>query len=191
MKTKVILSLILLCSMCTFADELQTPQNAPILVAYADANAAALTVSTSSWSVTKNWPIIPSTANGVKICFYAYDPNNPDGETFSYDLYVADYGCNAQKVASGTATIGKAQLSHNPVTVVELNSGAVDPNYCWVDTLGTITSDWKTTVAPQNDGGVNDVASFIFDRQCARKIYCRIYSRSNAYLKVWCVAYGY
>jgi hypothetical protein len=77
------------------------------------------------------------------------------------------------------------------VTVVELNSGAVDPNYCWVDTLGTITSDWKTTVAPQNDGGADDVSSFIFDRQCARKIYCRVYSRSNAYLKVWCVAYGY
>lgn len=175
-----------------YANELETAQYGPILVATADSNAAALSVSTSSWAVCKNWVDVPRSANGLEVMFYAYSPTGPNNLTFSYEFYVAKYGCNAQKVAAGTATVGASQISHNPVTLRQLNSGAVDPNYCWVDTLGTITTDWKDGgVKSQNDGGADDVASFIFDRQSARKTWCRIYNRSSATMVVYCIAYGY
>lgn len=172
------------------AEELETSQKTAFLVTYADSNATALDIDTSSWSVCEGWVDIPDWANGLKVMFYAYDPNDPNDDTLSYEFYVADYGGNAQKVASGSATVGKSQLSHDPVSLSELNSGAVDPNYCWIDTLGTVTTDWKGGVSTQNDGGANDCSAFIFDRQNAKKAYCRIYGLSD-YLNVWCVAYGY
>lgn len=193
MKKIVYLSIVVLlfCGLYVHAEELETVQPTAMLVAYADANSVALDVNTTSWATAKNWPTISKKANGLKVMFYANNTASPDNQTFSYQLYVADYGASAQLVAAGTATVGKAQLSNNPISLADLNSGLTDPNTLWVDTLGTITSDWKTTVAPQNDAGADDVASFVFDRQSGRKVWCRIYGRSSATLNVSCIAYGY
>lgn len=188
---KKCLFLILLLAGFAFADELETVQMTPIKVTYADANAAALDVNTNSWAVTKDWVDIPVTFNGMKVMFYVYDPCGPNNATFSYSFYVTEKYCNAQKVADANATCGALQLSHDPISGAELNSGAVDPNYCWVDTVDTITTDWKGGVTAQNDGGLNDVFSMIFDRQSALKVWCRIYNRSSATMEVRCIAYGY
>ena len=191
MKSLIFLIIALFCCCGVFADELETPQMTAILINEADSNDTALAVGTSSWAVTKGWTLIPEKFNGVKVMFYAYDVADPDGETFSYQLYVADYGGNAQIVGYGTGTVGKSQLSHNPVSLAELNSGSVDPNYCWVDTLGAVTDDWASDITTQNDGGADGCAALIFDRQSARTIWCRIYSRSISTLTIYCIAYGY
>lgn len=194
---KLIVLVILLVSGFVYAEQLETPHYTPFLVHSADSNDAALTPDTSSWATCRLWTDIPSWANGLKVCFYAYDPNDPNGETFSYEFYVADYGGNAQLVASGSATIGGSKLSHDPINPsATWNSGAIDPNRAWVDTLGTITSKWYTnssgtaSIVRQNYTGLNDTASFIFDRQSGYKAWCRIYGLS-AYTKVYCLAFGY
>lgn len=194
MKRFYVFLLIVFLSAFAWADELETLQYTAKLISTADTNAVALDVNTSSWAVCQNWVGIPSKFNGLKVMFYAYgdgvgggDPNN---KTFSYQFYVADYGGAAQLVASGTATVGAMQLSHNPISLAELNSGSVDPNYCWIDTLGAITTDWKSGVSTQNDGGTNDAASFIFDRESAKVAWCRIYDITNL-TTVYCIAYGY
>jgi len=180
--------------------QLETVQKGAWLISEADSNDTALDVNTASWSVCQDWrPDIPAWANGLKVMFYAQyvvvdevnDLNEPNDSTFSYQFYVADYGGNAQIVASGDATVGAMQLSHDPVTLTELNDGDAAFRYCWVDTLGAITTDWKGGVTAQNDALTNDCAAFIFDRQSAKKAWCRIYSRSNANLKIYCIAHGY
>lgn len=191
---KLILFIILIsgvayCSSSSF----ETPQYGPILVNHADSNDTALTPDTSSWAVCKEWTNIPPWANGLKVQFYGYDPNDPNDDTFSYQFYVADYYGNAQMVCYGNATVGGSKMTVNPIyPAVNLNAGAIDPNYAWVDTV-TKTTDWMdgSGVTLQNNGGLNDVSSLIFDRQTAIKMWCRIYARSDSYLEVYCIVYGY
>jgi hypothetical protein len=194
----IITLMLILCGM-VYAQPTETPQYTGFLVHSADSNDTALDPNTNSWYVCKSWVKIPEWANGLKVKFYAYDPNDPNGETFSYQLYVCDYGSNAELVASGSGTVGGSKLSYDPINLKPYHDGVTDPNYtlgaidtdyAWVDTLGTITTDWFGGVSAQNDGGLNDCSSFIFDRQSARHIYCRIYGLS-AYLKIYCIAYGY
>lgn len=197
MRLKILLFAVLLAIVGiilrpSFSDEAITVQETAFLVATADSNATALAVTTKSWAAvdTTTWPEIPQKANYVKVKFYVYYPTTgPNDLTFNYQLYIADYGCNAEIAASGSATCGAAQMSHNPISLVQLNSGAVDPNRCWVDTLGAITSDLANAVNSQNDGGANEVASFILDRQSAKRIWCRIYDRNRTAMVVYCVAY--
>ena len=164
-------------------------QSGPILIESADSNATALDVNQTSWGAAKDWVEISERASNLSVKFYVYDPCGPNDATFSYEFYVADYGCNAAKVAAGDATCGALQLSRNPVTLDELNDG--DPNslYCWVDTLGTVTADWASTVYTQNDGGLNDISAFIFNCENAKTAWCRIYDRSSATMVVYCVSY--
>jgi len=186
----IVMVMLIFLSIC-LAVNLETVNDSAMLVSSADSNDSALDINTTCWADTATWPEISQRANGLKVKFYAYDPNEPNDETFSYEFYVADYGSSAEKVAAGDANVGDAHLSHNPVTLAELNSGSADPNYCWVDTLGTITSDWKKAPQTQNNDGLNDVASFIFHRESGRKAWCRIYDRSSPYLVVYCIVYYY
>ena len=195
MRKIFLITILVLCLISVSkGDELETVQPTAQLISSASSDASALDVNQTSWAAVSSWEDLSDKANGLKVKFYVYDTNTngPNDTTFSYEFYVADYGCNAEKVAAGTAICGAAQLSHDPVSIgTELNSG--DPNslYCWVDTLGTITTDWAPGVTSQNDGGLNDVASFIFDRESAKKAWCRIYSRSRATMTVYCVIYYY
>jgi hypothetical protein len=187
-----IIMLFLFCGILR-ADTAETVQPTAFLVNYADSNAAALDFNETSWSVAEEWTEISSQAKYLKVKFYVKDTSDPNERTFSYQFYVADKGCNAEIVASGDANCGAAQMSHDPVTMSELNSGDVDPNYCWVDTLGTITTDWEDgDVDAINDDGANSVASFEFNRLSAKTAYCRIYNMSSsATMTVYCVAYYY
>lgn len=182
---------ILLLTGLAHAGDLTTVQPTALLIASADSNVAALDVNQTSWTATAEWPEISSYMNVMKIKWYVYDPCGPNDTTFSYEFHVADYGCNTELVAYGTATTGAAQLSHNPTTLAELNSG--DPNtlYCWADTLGTPTDDWAPTIKTQNDGGLDGVASLLFDRESGKRAWCRIYGMSSTTMTVYCVAYGY
>lgn len=172
-------------------DETTTVQMSSILVNAADSNDAALTDETTCWSTADLWPEISEKFSIVEIMFWVFDAGDPCGTTFSYEIYAAKRFGSAQKVAAGTATCGAAQLSHNPISGGQLDGGSVDPNSRWVDTLSEPTSDWCGGVATQNDGGADDIASVLFDRQGAVKIWCRIYSRSSGGMTVYCVANGY
>ena len=194
----VLITMLMFFVSTSYAEELETTQMTPIVLAAVEANDTALDINTTSWAYAKNWTEIPEKFNALKVMFYATEPNDPNGETldpngctFNYAVYVADYGCSGQIVASGSSTVGGMQLSHNPITLAELNSGSTDPNSCWVDTLGTVTTDWKTGVSTQNDGGSDGMASLIFDRESGKTVKCIITARSTSYLHVWCIAYGY
>lgn len=212
MKLKIALAVVLLVFAITVkAEVLETESKTCMLVSVAEANGAALDVNQTSWdwvishgtdgnTSTHGWPRYSMRSSLPKVKFYVYDPCGPNNTTFDYIFYQADNGCNAEIVASGSATCGAAQLSHNPVTVDDtntaagwLNSGEPNTLYCWVDTLGTITSDLDNFFDPKpsNDGGLNGVASFTYDRQSAERCYCVIYNRSSATMQVFCVVFGY
>ena len=193
---KKILILLLLAALLYFilpapGEELETVNKTAFLIASADGNDADLDANQTSWGATAAWPEVTTKANYLKVKFYSYDSAGPNDKTFSYEFYLADYGCNAELVASGSATVGGAQLSHNPVSLAEFNDG--DPNslYLWVDTLGTITSDWATTIYPQNESTSDEPASFLFDRQGGKRAWCRIYNLTSATMTVYCVGYYY
>lgn len=169
--------------------------DAPFLINSADSNDAALTVSTTNWDDLSSWANISQRGGNLKVMFYVTDEtSSPDNSTFKYIFYVADSLCNAQVVASGAATCGAAQLSRNPINNAALDTTAGDPNEQnrWVDTLGTITTDWKDSdIDAQNDDGADSVAAFIFDRQSGKKAWCRIYERSSSTMTVNCIATYY
>lgn len=190
MKYKFILLVLLAITAGSYATNIETPSYSPTLLNYADANDSALDPNNTYWDAVDEWESVLMYQNYLKIQFYAYDPNDPNDETFSYEVWVADRYCNAQKVCSGDATVGGAKLSVNPITSVQLNSGAIDPNYAYVDTLGAVTTEW-IQVYRQNYGGDDNVSSLIFDRQTGLVAWVRIYDRSNAYLEVYAIAYGY
>lgn len=211
MKLKIFLLILLMFCLSANAEILETQSKSCMLVAVADSNATALDINQTSWdwiishdsdgeTGTHGWPKYTMASNFPKVKFYVYDPSGPNDVTFDYIYYQAEYGCNAEIVASGSATCGAAQLSHNPVIVDDvniakgyLNAGEPNEYYCWVDTFGTITSDINTFFSPKasNDNGLNGVASFTYDRQSAQRAWCCIYNRSSATCVVYCVAFGY
>ena len=193
MKKYIFLLILLVFVLPARAVELETARDTAFLVNSADSNSAALDVNETSWAAASDWADIGGRANRLKVKFYVYDPCGPNDSTFSYVFYVADHGCNAEPVCSDDVTCGAAQLSHEPTSATtELNGG--DPNslYCWVDTMSdTPTNDWPTGVEAQNNGGVNTIASVLFDAGSAKKAWCRIYDRSSGTMVVYCVAYYY
>jgi len=170
---------------------LDTAQATAILIKMADANETAADVNSTSWGYAKDWVEIPSTFSMVKVMFYVYDPNDPTDEGFDYQLYVADYGCSGQLVADANATVGLMQLSHDPINLVDVNSVTILDTYRWADKFGTITEDWMGTIYTQNSGGANGAAALIFDRESGKTINCLINGMTNAYMRVYCIAYGY
>ena len=192
MKKYVLWIIILAFCSIGFADKVEVAQPTPFLVA-SDSNAAALDTN-CPWGTAATWSEIPSGATHLKIKFYVYDTIGANDSNFLYQLYVADYGSGAEKVCSGLATCGAAQLSHNPVSLAALT--LTDANTCWVDTLGTVTTDWNVGsqtagVTTQNDGGSDGIASLIFNRQSAKRIWCRMYTPSTTTMTMYCIAYWY
>ena len=195
---KLVILIALMIACIAVAEPLESNQPTAFMVSYTDTNDTAFDVNTLSWAVCKDWKDISLKANGMKVMFYCQytpldvnDANDPNDTTFDYTFYVSDYGGAAQKVASGSATCGALQLSHNPISIeTELNSGDPSSNWCWVDTLGTLTSEWKVAPTLQNEGGNNDAASFIFDRQTAKKAKC-VFTGIDAQITVHCVSYDY
>lgn len=175
-----------------------TVQRRAAVVATVTADATALDVNTSSWADCKTLFIpIPPEWNIVNLSFYGWgdgtgggDPNNA---TFSYDVHLCDvYGGTITISTANSGVVGAQQLSHNPDTGDELYSGAVDPNYCWADTIteGTVKGDWG--LAYFDYEGSNGKAEMSFDRRSAYGIYVRIYNMtSSAVTSVTCVMNGY
>ena len=196
MKKYVMILMLMFLVSATYAVEVDTPQNTAMLITAVEANDTALDVNTTSWAYAKNWTAIPQTWSNLKVMFFATEPNatgvnqDPDACTFKYKIYIADYGNSGQLIVDGNAVVGKMHLSHNPVSLVELNGGAISTEYCWVDTLD-VTDDWNGTTAGQNDAGADDAASIIIGRESGKTIECIITARSTDDLHVWCIAYGY
>jgi len=175
-----------------------TVQQRAVLVATVTADANALSMTTSSWShCMALFVTIPPQWNNVKLSFYGYgdgtgagDPNNA---TFSYDVHLCDLFSGAITVSVGnTGVIGAQQISHNPTTGVAFASGAVDPNYCWADTLaaGTIRPGWS--ISWFDNLGNNCKAETSFDRRSAYGIYVRIYNMTaQPVTSITCVMNGY
>lgn len=151
---------------------LTTVQRPPIQVASVTADATDLLKTTSSWTQMKATAIrIPAEWRKLSLSFYGYGDGSgdgdPDGTTFSYRVFLVDMNCGAQLITIGAGTMGKQQLSHNPATGAELNSGSVDANYCWADILteGTVYAERDVTYTDyQTQDGM---AAMHFDRYSA------------------------
>jgi hypothetical protein len=161
---------------------LSTPQQSAISIASVTADATALAYNTSSWADAKALFIeIPLEWNYTSWSFYGYGDGDgagsPANATFSYNLYLIDYYGGAELVISGaTGTIGAQQLSHDPVSGAELNSGAVSANYCWADTLSETAADWPSTAYWSNNSAADTRAKGRIDRLEAYGVYICIYN---------------
>jgi hypothetical protein len=92
----------------------------------------------------------------LSLSFYAYGDGTGDGDsnggTFDANVYLVEPYGSWERVASITCAVGELELTHNPVTGAEINSGSIDPNesYKWVEgpfTDNLSDSDiWPTTV---------------------------------------------
>jgi len=163
------------------ANVMATLQQSAVEVVSVTADATALAYNTSSWADAVSLFVeIPVTWNYISWSFYGYGDGDgvgsPDGATFSYDLHVVDYYGGVETIiAAATGTIGKQQLSHNPVSRVELNSGAVSANYCWADTLSETVADWAKEAGWSNNSGNDYRAKGRIDRLEAYGVYIEIY----------------
>ena len=148
---------------------LTTVQRPPIQVASVTADATDLLKTTGSWEDMKASAVrIPTEWKTLSLSFYGYGDGtgagDPDGTTFSYRVFLIDSNCGAQLITDGTGTMGKQQMSHNPATGAELNSGAVDTSYCWCDTITEANVLAERDVTYSDYEGADSIAAMHFDR---------------------------
>lgn len=176
---------------------LTTVQRPPIQVASVTADATALAAGTSSWEDMKVAAIrIPAEWRKLSLSFYGYGDGDgagsPDGATFAWKVYTVDYNCGAQLIGNGTGAIGKQQMSHNPATRAELNSGAVSVNYCWADTIGESNVRAERDITYTDYEAQDSIAALHFDRYSAVGILVIITAMtSQSVTSVTCVMNGH
>lgn len=151
---------------------LTTVQRPPIQIASVIIDADALAVGTSSWTHMKaSATRIPAEWRKLSVSFYGYgdgdEAGSPDNATFAWKVYTCDYNCGAQLIGNGTGIIGKQQMSHNPTTGAELNSGSVSTDYCWADTIAQVGMAIERDVTYSDFASADSVAALHFDRYSA------------------------
>ena len=151
---------------------LTTVQRTPIEVASVTADATALAAGTSSWEDMKASAVrIPAEWRKLSLSFYGYGDGSgagdPDNATFAWKVYTVDYLCGAQLMGNGTGIIGKQQMSHNPCTGAELNSGSVSTSYCWADTIAQVGMAIERDITYSDFASADSVAALHFDRYSA------------------------
>lgn len=177
---------------------LSTVQQSSKLVATVTSDASALAVDGMTWTDCKSLFVdIPYQWNAVSFSFYGYGDGDGDGDpndtTFSYDVYFCDYYGGVECASSAnTGTIGGQQLSHNPVTGAELNSGSADSDYCWADDLNEGTLKWSKSFYYSDYESTNGRAKTKIDRQESCGVYVRIYDMTaQSVTSVTCIINGY
>ena len=174
-----------------------TVQRPPIQLAFVTVDATALLKTTSSWADMKSSAIrIPAEWRKLSLSFYGYGDGDgagdPDGATFAWKVYTVDYNYGAQLIGNGTGVIGKQQLSHNPTTGAELNSGDVDLNYCWADTIAEVAMKVERDITYSDFAGDDSIAALHFDRYAAYGILVIITAMTaQSVTKVTCVMNGH
>jgi len=106
---------------------------------------------------------IPPTWNRVEFTFDAYGDGTGDGDpnagAATISIYAGRQYCSPCKVWSGTLGVGEVELTHDPNSGLQINSGALDPNqsYKVVDTITSTAAPWPATVLSDSTGtaGVN------------------------------------
>lgn len=176
---------------------LSTVQMKSRLVATVTADASSPASSAMSWAqCLTTFKEIPVTWNAVSLSFYGYGDGSgsgdPNGATFSYDVYVCDlYGGMEAVALNNTGAIGEQELSHDYENTA-LNSGAVNSSYKWADTLAEGTRYWSTAMLYSNNGGNSNRAKVKFDRQESYGIWVRIYNMTaQPVTSITCIMNGY
>ncbi len=176
---------------------LTTVQRPPIQVASVTADATDLAKDTGSWEHMKAIATrIPAEWRKLSLSFYGYGnatgAGDPDNTTFSYRVHLVDMNCGAQLITVGAGIIGKQQLSHNPTTGAELNSGSVSTSYCWADTIteGTVYAERDVTYSDY--ASADSIAAMHFDRYSAVGILVIIDDMTaQAVFRITCVMNGH
>jgi len=167
-------------------------------------DATALTASTKYWDSIKTYFIpMKGTCGRAEIGFYAYGDGtgdgDPNGATFNFKVYACrPYSC-PKTVYQGTAVVGELELSCDPVTAIQYNSGALDPNesYKWVDTIDAngVGDVWISSVVLSGDAGTDstgEIATLSFDLNGYFGVWCEITAMtSQSVTQVWAVISGY
>jgi len=177
---------------------LATVQQRAKLVDSVTSDDSALGTTDSSWTDCAALFIeIPAEWNVLSLSFYGYGDGDgagdPNDATFSFDVYVCDYFGGAEMLSSGNSGVfGAQQMSHNPYTGAELNSGAVSTSYCWADTITEGTTYWSTAIYYTDYEGNDRRAKLKFDRHEAYGLWVRIYDMTaQSVTSVTCVANGF
>jgi hypothetical protein len=97
----------------------------------------------------------PST-DTLSLAFFCYGDGTGDGDanggSFDANVYLVEPYGSWEQIASVTCAVGELELTHNPVSGAQINSGSLDPNqsYKWVEGAFTDnlsdTDIWPTTV---------------------------------------------
>lgn len=177
---------------------LSTPQTKAKTVATVTADASSPSTDEMSWThCISSFIPIDTSWNEPCLSFYGYGDGDgagdPNGATFSYDVYVCDlYGGMKPVVLGNTGAIGEQTLSHDPVEGTELNSGSISSSYKWADTMAEGTCHWGYSPTYSNYEGDNGIAEIIFDRNKSYGIWVRIYDMTDQPVtSITCVMNGY
>jgi hypothetical protein len=104
------------------------------------------------------------------LSFYAYgdgndhDPNDPNGGVWDVNVYLVDRYSSWSRIGSFGVTVGELELTHNPVTGLAFNGGALEPNeaYKAADVFTTALSADIWTDANDIEGETNGWGRFNF-----------------------------
>ena len=172
-------------------------QQKPKLVATVTVDAAVSGATTNTWTTAKtNFVRIPVEWSNIALSFYGFGDGSgagdPDGATFSYDVYVCDVFGGWEAVVTGsTGTIGGMQLSHFPSTGTAVSTTLLT-SYSWCDDLNEGTKKTTSTIAYSDYESTNGLAKTKFDRNSAYGIYVQMYDMTGqSVTSITCVMNGF
>jgi len=121
--------------------------------------------TTKSWSLRPVAKIVelPIGTNGVVVAFIgdAQDGGNPDGDTFSYKIFVYGENGGAEIVCTGDAIIGAQQVISTPYGG---SKGSAHTGK-YADTLSNTARYWPTEIGYGDNAGDNGLAKLAFDAE--------------------------
>lgn len=142
----------------------------------------ALTGKTKAWHSARTMLSLMPPWNTASLAFVCYGdgvgPGDPNGGSFSYEVYVCRLYGSLEKVCAGTATVGELEASVLPHD--DLGTPLSDPNqYKWVEGGATLVTSaaWDTDVGSTKVA--DELGKISFDPLGAPYLYVRIYNITN------------
>ena len=128
-----------------------------VLIKQADTNDTALSATTRSWTNAEaNAVDIADTVSDITVMVYFYGDGagagSPASASCHLSISIANLYGGLEDIFDCNVAGGTAQLSHNPVTGLQIRSGIPDPNYTWGD-------EWTGLVTPRPTAAVSLISS--------------------------------
>jgi hypothetical protein len=114
------------------------------------------------WDNMSSFKSIDESWEYIQLAFYGYGDGVGDGNsvagTFSFTVWAGMHYSGAKLVYEGSGTCNGGEMSCNPVTGTQYNSGSLDPNnsYRWagdIDAAG-VGDVWESDIKDPNDSSL-------------------------------------